>query len=63
MLNQKGERGRWRMRRVLAANRSLTVAALSLAIAFSATFDTNLMMQAALIEVKRRTSTYAGRGE
>ena len=42
--NQKGERGRWRMRRVVAANRSLTVAALNLVPEFSATFDTNLMM-------------------
>ena len=32
------------MRRVVAANRSLTVAALNLVSEFSATFDTNLMM-------------------
>ena len=32
------------MRRVLAANRSLTVAAPILAHAFPATFDTNFMM-------------------
>ena len=31
------------MRRVVAANRSLTVAALNLVPEFSATFDTNLM--------------------
>ena len=39
------ERGRWRSRRVEAANRSLTVAAPNLVPEFSATFDTNLMMQ------------------
>ena len=33
------------MRRGVAANRSLTVAAPILALALSATFDTNLMMQ------------------
>ena len=43
--NQKGERGRWRMRRVEAANPSLTVGAPILALAFPATFDTNFMMQ------------------
>ena len=40
------------MRRVLAANRSLTVAAPILALAFPATFDTNFMMQVLTAEVR-----------
>ena len=42
--NQNGERGRCRMRRVEAANPSLTVGAPSLAPEFSATFGANFMM-------------------
>ena len=43
--NQRGERDRCRMRRVEAANPSLTVGALSLDPEFSATFGANFMMQ------------------
>ena len=42
--NRKRRRGRWRMRRVEAANRLLTRAAPNLVPESSATFDTNLMM-------------------
>ena len=51
--NQKGERGRWRMRRVEAANPSLTVGAPNLVPEFSATFDTNLVMQVLKAGVSR----------
>ena len=43
-----GGSGRWRMRRVEAANPSLTVAAPNLVPEFSATFDTNLMVVTSL---------------
>ena len=42
--NQRGDRGRCRMRRVEAANPSLTVGAPNLAPEFSATFGANFMM-------------------
>ena len=52
---QRGEGGRCRMRRVEAANPSLTVGALSLAPEFSATFGANFMLQVRLNNVAPRS--------
>ena len=43
---KRGERGRWRMRRVEAADPSLAVGALNLVPEVPATFGANFMMQA-----------------
>ena len=50
--NPKGERGHYRMERIDAANPSLT-GALNLVPEFSATFDTNLMMQVLTVTAPR----------
>ena len=47
------------MKRVEAANRSLTVAAPNLVSEFSATFGANFMMQVLTVEVRDRLAIFA----